>query len=201
MKGLRTFIENVQKDYKDNNGFEGCYYFNLKDGLYLVFASGYPEEDEGLLGKIARNSDDLQCDYNWDWEIVEEYYWEDFHCEESSPSHIEREVNKLVEPQWLTAYKEFILEEYEEFSENDEGDILNVLFSTFDLTKGGEIEITVEYDPRKEEYHISTTDEDGVLMDFSVDTDLQTFKEDMETAGWQALYEYFVGETRSRLED
>lgn len=201
MKGLKTFIEKVQKDYKENNGFEGCYYFRLKEDLYLVFASGDQEEGEGLLGKIARNSDDLQCDYDWDWSIAEEYEWEDSHCEESSSFRIEREMNKLVEPSWLTAYKDFILVEYEEFSEDDEGDILNILFSTFDLTKGGEIEITVEYNPRKEEYHISTTDEDDVLMDFSIDADLSQFEEDMETAGWQALYEYFVGEARSRLED
>ena len=198
MTDLTKFIKKVKDEYA-LGGFEGCWYTRLSGKVFLVFACG--DEEEGLKGKIAYNCDDLQCDYDWDWKISSKYHWEENNCETHSAELIAKWVREVVEPSWLTAYRNFILEEYEEFSEEDEGDILNILFSTFDLTKGGEIEITVEYDPRKEEYHISTTDEDGVLMDFSIDTGLQTFKEDMETAGWQALYEYFVGEARSRLED
>lgn len=201
MKGLKTFIEKVQMDYNDNNGFDGCYYFRLKEDLYLVFASGDQEEDEGLLGKIARNSDDLQCDYDWDWEAAEDYEWEDSHCEESSSLRIEKEVSKLVEPKWLTSYKDFVLEEYEEISEDNEGDTLNILFSTFDTEDWGCLDIEVKYNPRKEEYCVSVNGRRGVSIDFTVETTLEGFQEDMETAGWQTLYEYFVGEARSRIED
>ena len=212
MKGLRTFIENVQKDYKENNGFEGCYYFNLKDGLYLVFATGDEEEGEGLLGKIARNTDDLQCDYNWDWETVEEWYWEDSNCEESSPENIERSVRRIIEPSWLTAYREFCDKEYDQYPEVEEGEILNVLYSTFDVGEDLnenylEVGIQVSYNPVEYQYIIDLTERHVVDLgeetdeekhSFTIAQDHEGFYDDMY-CDWQTLYEYFVGEARDRF--
>lgn len=59
-------------------GTDGCAYTEVGAGLCLVMAwlendsgQGYTQEYNGktytLMGKIAYNCDDLQCDYDWDW--------------------------------------------------------------------------------------------------------------------------------------
>lgn len=212
MKGLKTFIKNVIENYKEDSKFAGCYYFNLKQGLYLVFACGDSEE-EGLLGKIARNCDDLQCDFDWDWKTVEDWYWEEPHCEESDPEDIEKSVRRIIEPSWLTAYREFCDKEYDQWVEAEEGEILNVLYSTFDVGEDLddenylEVEIQVSYNPIKYQYIVDLTERHTVDLgeetdeekhSFTIAQDHEGFYDDMY-CNWQTLYEYFAGEARDRF--
>lgn len=69
---LIKFIEEVQNECKDGGSVYGCRYKQLTEGseedLYLVFTSGVLDQN-GLLGKVAYNSDDLKCDFDWDWDM------------------------------------------------------------------------------------------------------------------------------------
>ena len=69
---LIKFIEETQTEYKDGGSVYGCRYKKLTAGsekdLYLVFTSGIIDQN-GLLGKIAYNSDSLKCDFDWDWDM------------------------------------------------------------------------------------------------------------------------------------
>lgn len=88
---VAEFIKKVQFDmeYVVNTG--GCEFIKLTDGkredLYLVLAY---DSENGLLGKIAYNVDDLQCDYDTDWEmpcdlVGDVIDTEMSHCEEDDP--------------------------------------------------------------------------------------------------------------------
>lgn len=77
-KDLIRFIEDVQQEFNEFNVIEGCIYKRLTIGqeedLYLVFA-GHGCEEDGLICKIAYNTDDLQYDYDVDWYMpaIDEY--------------------------------------------------------------------------------------------------------------------------------
>lgn len=193
MKSVVKFIKKVQEDYK-NGGFEGCWFTKLEGDLYLVFACGALEE-QGLMGKVARNCDDLQCDYDWDWEISEDYSWEEYQLQYQQPELIMRRVATVFEPSWLTAWRSWCETNYgddevwSDFQSIEEGQILGVLYSTFDAGDE-EIEIQVSYDPKKKAYVVET--EAGTFYD---DQDLDGFEADM-SADWQGLYEYFIGKVR-----
>lgn len=211
---LTLFIKNTIEEYQEGIRFDGCRYIalDLKKGLFLVFTCGDPAEDEGLCGKIARNCDDLQCDYDWDWEIVEKYYWEDHHCEYTHPEQIEKEIRKIVEPAWLTAYREFCDKEYDSYPIVREDQILGVLYSTFDVGDLDsedylEVEMQVLYDPMNNKYiidlagrHVADLGEetDGEKHSFTITQDHEGFYDDM-CCDWQVLYEYFAGEARERF--
>jgi len=57
---MKEFITKVLEAGK----FEGCMYQYLDDHYAVVFAW---DEEYGLMGKVAYNCDDLQCDYDIDW--------------------------------------------------------------------------------------------------------------------------------------
>lgn len=61
-KELREFIQKVL----ETKYFEGCWYNELGHNLFLVFSKN---ENNDLDCKVAYNSDDLQCDYDFDWFI------------------------------------------------------------------------------------------------------------------------------------
>lgn len=196
MKSVVKFIKEVQEEYK-NGGFDGCWFTKLEGNLYLVFACGTLEE-QGLMGKVAYNSDDLQCDYDWDWEISEDHSWEEFQLQYQQPELIMREIATVFEPSWLTAWRSWCETNYgdeevwSDFESIEEGQTLGVLYSTFEV-RDGEIEIQVSYDPKKKRYIIET--ESGTSYD---DQDLDGFEADM-SGDWQGLYEYFVGEARKHF--
>lgn len=196
MKSVTKFIKEVQEEYK-NGGFDGCWFTKLEGNLYLVFACGALEE-QGLMGKVAYNSDDLQCDYDWDWEISEDHSWEEFQLQYQQPELIMREIATVFEPSWLTVWRSWCETNYgdeevwSDFESIEEGQTLGVLYSTFEV-RDGEIEIQVSYDPNKKRYIIET--EFGAFYD---DQDLDGFEIDM-SGDWQGLYEYFVGEVRKRF--
>ena len=64
---LSKFIKEAIKE----GPFDGCMYVDLdcadRDSheLYLVFAC---DGEGNALCKVAYNCDDLQCDYDWDWD-------------------------------------------------------------------------------------------------------------------------------------
>lgn len=65
-KELTKFI----KDVMNQSTFEGCIWKKLDRRYALVFAWMIDEDGTNILrGKIAYNCDDLQCDYEWDWEM------------------------------------------------------------------------------------------------------------------------------------
>lgn len=193
MKSVVKFIKEVQKGYK-NGGFDGCWFTKLEGDLYLVFACGVLEE-QGLMGKVAYNSDDLQCDYDWDWEISEDHSWEEYQIQYQQPELIMREIAAVFEPSWLTAWRSWCETNYgdeevwSDFESIEEGQVLEVLYSTFDV-RDEEVEVQVSYDPKKKRYIIET--ESGTSYD---DRDLDGFEADM-SGDWQGLYEYFVEKTR-----
>jgi hypothetical protein len=196
MKSVVKFIKEVQEEYK-NGGFDGCWFTKLEGDLYLVFACG-PLEEQGLMGKIAYNCDDLQCDYDWDWEISEDRDWEEYQLQYQQPELIMRGIATVFESPWLTAWRNWCGTNYgdeevwSDFESIEEGQVLGVLYSTFDVNDE-EVEIQVSYDPKKEAYIIET--EAGTFYD---DQNLEGFEMDM-SGEWQCLYEYFVGETRKHL--
>lgn len=52
----------------DRKGLEGCAYYELGNGLYIVMAAS--DIEQGInVAKIAFNCDDLQCDYDFDWHM------------------------------------------------------------------------------------------------------------------------------------
>ena len=79
---LKTAIKTMQNSYID-----GCYYFTLDrlpNGKRLALVIGYASDYElgdgkyqstlgdsvfTMVGKIAFNCDDLQCDYEFDWHM------------------------------------------------------------------------------------------------------------------------------------
>jgi hypothetical protein len=196
MKSVVKFIKEVQEEYK-NGGFGGCWFTKLEGGLYLVFACGSLEE-QGLMGKVAYNCDDLQCDYDWDWEISEDHDWEEYQLQYQQPELIMREIAAVFEPSWLTAWRSWCETNYgdeevwSDFESIEEGQVLGVLYSTFDVNDE-EVEIQVSYDPKKEAYIIET--EAGTFYDGQ---NLEGFEMDM-SGEWQCLYEYFVGEARKHF--
>lgn len=62
-KLIKTISSLLKKSIETN--FEGCLYSDLGNGLALVAS----QQEEGVFAKIAYNCDDLQCDYNWDWQM------------------------------------------------------------------------------------------------------------------------------------
>ena len=81
---LELFIKNAIDAF--NDGYNGCYYYNLGKGsngkefaIVIGWSEGFDEEDdcEGCISdgeyrvcmKLAYNCDDLQCDYDIDWEM------------------------------------------------------------------------------------------------------------------------------------
>lgn len=193
MKSIVNFIKKVQEDYR-NGGFGGCCFTKLEGDLYLVFACGALGE-QGLMGKVAYNSDDLQCDYDWDWEIPEDHDWEEYQLQYQQAELIMREIATVFEPSWLTAWRSWCEANYgdeevwSDFESIEKGQVLEVLYSTFDV-KNEEVEIQVSYDPKKKKYIVET--ESGTFYD---DQDLDGFEMDM-SVDWQSLYEYFVGKAR-----
>ena len=83
------------KDIQNIGEFEGVCHMKLtdegEDSLYLVF--GWDDED-GLLGKIAYNCDDLMCDFDWDWNIPTNVKTDDIlgimlpHCENAKADEL-----------------------------------------------------------------------------------------------------------------
>lgn len=63
---MKQFLENSLKKFREE-GFEGVCYNKLFDNLYVVI--GYNADGFTLACKIAVNCDDLQCDYDWDWNM------------------------------------------------------------------------------------------------------------------------------------
>ncbi len=95
---LKKFIKEVQKAA----AFDGCWCRKLSEenetkgekALYLVFAH---DEEAGLIGKVAYNCDDLQCDYDWDWMMPTDedgnvFGWEGAHCEKMNAEEIADDV-------------------------------------------------------------------------------------------------------------
>lgn len=72
---LIRFTEDVQIEFNEFKEVEGCRYLRVSRGqeedLYLVFTS----DSDGLTCKVAYNTDDLQCDFDYDWymPILDEY--------------------------------------------------------------------------------------------------------------------------------
>jgi len=81
---LADFIEKAIGSLKD--GYEGCYFYELENGLHYVMAlmdsSEFDDSDKimrdkdgwAIVGKIAMNTSDLQSDFDWDWTMP---YYED----------------------------------------------------------------------------------------------------------------------------
>ena len=65
VKEVAKFLKNAYEGLKEDP--VGTYYYdlNLDSGLHIVVG----EMDDEILTKIAFNCDDLQCDYDWDWEM------------------------------------------------------------------------------------------------------------------------------------
>lgn len=73
-ESLQNFIKNAIKEIKA--GFNGCYYCRLGETLngvaiYYVIAA---DCENNICGKIAVNCDDLQSDFEFDWNIP---FWPD----------------------------------------------------------------------------------------------------------------------------
>lgn len=96
-RDLTNFIDRVQGIHH-YNGLDGCWYIKLTDSstpkylpLCLVFADS---DEDGLVCKIAYNSDDLQCDYDWDWtepfdlETGDYIGFDDVHCEDAHANQL-----------------------------------------------------------------------------------------------------------------
>lgn len=67
-KKINNFIRHAYKELK--NGSNACYYMEIKNGLYLVAGC----DIENVISiKLAINCDDLQCDYDIDWECVDDH--------------------------------------------------------------------------------------------------------------------------------
>lgn len=96
-RDLSNFIKQVQGSYCGGS-LDGCCYIKLTDSttpkylpLCLVFAGS---NEDGLVCKIAYNSDDLQCDYDWDWseplDLATDNYigFNDAHCEDAQADQL-----------------------------------------------------------------------------------------------------------------
>lgn len=96
-RDLTNFIDQAQSDYY-HQALDGCMYIKLTDELtpkYLPLCLVFADSDEnGLVCKIAYNSDDLQCDYDWDWTepmnlATGDYIdFDDVHCENAQPDQL-----------------------------------------------------------------------------------------------------------------
>lgn len=67
-------IKNFLKESYINliNGFEGCHFLELDEGLFVVAANVEVDKDDYKpTCKIAYNCDDLQSDYEYDWSMPE----------------------------------------------------------------------------------------------------------------------------------
>ena len=61
---MKTALNNFLKHTLAQGKFNGCVYHYLDDHYAVVLAW---DDEYGLMGKIAFNCDDLQCDYDIDW--------------------------------------------------------------------------------------------------------------------------------------
>ena len=61
---MKTALNNFLKHTLAQGKFTGCAYHYLDDHYAVVLAW---DDEYGLMGKIAFNCDDLQCDYDIDW--------------------------------------------------------------------------------------------------------------------------------------
>lgn len=80
---MKTALKNFLKHTLVQGKFDGCAYHYLDDHYAVVLAW---DDEYGLMGKIAFNCDDLQCDYDIDWLLPltkseEVVYVELAHCE------------------------------------------------------------------------------------------------------------------------
>lgn len=64
MNSYYTIILNLLKSLRGK--FIGCVYAHLESDLYIVAC--YDDKQRAYLAKIARNVDDMQCDYDVDWD-------------------------------------------------------------------------------------------------------------------------------------
>lgn len=98
-KELTKFIKEAIKEAP----FEGTKYIDLdctdaeSRELYLVFACEKEENETKLWCKIAYNCDDLQCDYDWDWYMPEEIYYECDDCLSWTDKAIDREAEVILD--------------------------------------------------------------------------------------------------------
>lgn len=211
LRKLTAFVKEAQKE-----PFEGVSYFLLSreysEPLYLVLSWAEDEENGNLTlwGKIAYNCDDLQCDYTWDWDQViikgEVFDTEISGIENCDPkeygSDILKDLETILESSkdYINAYKDFIMESYDEEIDPEPGSMLSVLYSTFDTDdsdEGREVDIQVNYNPVEEEYEILLDGGEKTIKDPAT---MAEFARDMEV-DWQSLYEYFVGIAREHLDD
>ena len=108
---LSKFIEDSIKGLK--NGFNGCYYHELGNGLYYVMSLrdkiDYDDDDklmrskdgDVVVGKIAVNSDDMQFDFDFDWTMP---YYEDGDVFDTETSFYETDLPGEIANQVIADY-------------------------------------------------------------------------------------------------
>lgn len=68
IKQLEKFIKDTYNEITQKNKNDYVYFYEIGENLFFVIGEN---SDGEILGKIAYNCDDLQCDYEFDWYFVE----------------------------------------------------------------------------------------------------------------------------------
>lgn len=69
IKEITKAIKKTTKHYYNmpNPRNNGTHYLLLDQGLFLVMT--YDDEEKSVIGKVAYNCSDLQCSYDFDWNM------------------------------------------------------------------------------------------------------------------------------------